>query len=115
MKGRPKPPRTEEHKRNHALAMAKRKLPEKPKKIRTYIKGEAHPLHGRTRPKSVSDKMSKALRKSVLWENEKELFDLWLSNNKPGWRKMRPLAISHGFPDVDYFYMIKVFRKAQNE
>lgn len=45
------------------------------------------------------------------WACYNDLLDLWLVNDKPGRKSFRKIAVSNGFPDVDYASMVREFVK----
>lgn len=111
LKGVPKPPRSEAHKLNLKLAGLKRRKPPRPRKIRTMPKGKDNSLFGKKRPQSVVEKCKSANRTHPIWDSYSNLFQIWLKNDKPGWRKMLRISVENGYPETSYSAIINQFKE----
>ena len=49
-------------------------------------------------------------RKGEVWKHLEALYELWLSNGTPGWRKFTKLAITNGYPNETYKSVICEFQ-----
>lgn len=61
---------------------------------------------------SREDKCSRianAMRTGEHWKHYDNLFALWVDNNKPKYVAFRKIAVTNGYPDVNYSGMVKQF------
>lgn len=53
-------------------------------------------------------------RKNKCWAYLDQIKSIWLENERPGYRKLRRLAIEAGLPDENYEFVIKHFKRNQS-
>lgn len=106
-------PKTDEHKERIGNSLRGRtKSDEHCKSISSSKMGKKQPKISEAKSGvPVSKRKLQSLRRSPIWQEPlyTELYDLWISNNKPKRGRFSTLAKSNGFPDVAYSKLVDHF------